>query len=104
MQKIIAALIAKGYGKDFIANILRKGLTSLSAIVGVYLSQAGVAPDTVAGFSSWLIALAPIVVAFVWEILEKKFAASVTTAALAAPAGATLADAKAEAVAKIAAK
>ena len=101
MNSIIHWAIAKGYGRDFLTNILRKGLTSLSAAVGAYLVQQGVAPDTFAGLSTWAVSLAPIAVAVVWEMLEKRFAAQITVAAIQAPPGTSLAEVKSDAIARL---
>jgi len=101
MNNIIAWAVSKGYGKDFLANVLRKVLTGGSTLLCTYLAQRGVAPDTLDGFSAWAASLVPIVVAVIWEILEKRFAAKVTAVALEAPSGTTLAVVKAEAVTRM---
>ena len=101
MNSIIHWAIAKGYGKDCLTNILRKGLTSLSAAGGAYLVQQGVAPDTFAGLSTWMVNLAPIAVAVIWEVLEKRFAAQVTVAAIQAAPGTSLAEVKTDALARL---
>jgi hypothetical protein len=101
MNSILGWLVAQGYGKDFLTNILRKLLTGGSAALCAYLAQHGVEPDTFAGLSTWMVSLAPIVVAIVWEILEKRFAAQVTTAALVAPPGTTMTEVKTDAIARL---
>ena len=101
MNSILRWTIAKGYGRDFLTNILRKALTGGSAALCAYLAQQGVAPDTFAGLSTWLVSLAPIVVAVVWEVLEKRFAAQVTVAAIQAAPGTSLAEVKSDALARL---
>lgn len=92
MESVIKWIITTGYGRPQLTNLLRKGLTALSAILVTYFTTKGYDPDTISSISLWIVSLAPIVVSFIWETLEKRYNVTVVQTAIAAPASSTVAE------------
>jgi hypothetical protein len=82
MNSIIKWIIAKGYGQEWLAIAMRKGLTIVGTALSGYLIEKGVSPDTAGGVALYIAGFAPIIVSALWSWLEKRYGVKVVEAAI----------------------